>query len=150
MQFRVGRARLPDRTKVPRRLRPLPEWTTEGRAASPTTGGRSRSAGLFKTTWLINGKTFNPARSDAFPKLGTTETWEVHNRTSVAHVMHLHHTDWYLLARNGKRPPPWEDCLKDTFFVYPGERILARRPLHRLHRQVRRSTATCSTTRTMA
>ena len=39
-------------------------------------------------------------------------------------MMHLHHTDWYLLARNGKPPPPWEDCLKETFFLYPGERIL--------------------------
>ena len=38
--------------------------------------------------------------------------------------MHLHHNDWYLLARDGKPPPPWEDCLKETFFVYPGERIL--------------------------
>jgi FtsP/CotA-like multicopper oxidase with cupredoxin domain len=38
--------------------------------------------------------------------------------------MHLHQTDWYLLERDGRQPPPWEDCLKDTFFVYPGERIL--------------------------
>ena len=30
-------------------------------------------------TWLVNGKTFDPARSDAFPMLGTTETWELHN-----------------------------------------------------------------------
>ena len=80
--------------------------------------------GLFKTTWLINGRTFNPARADAFPELGTTEVWEFVNRTTVAHVMHLHHSDWYLLARDGKPPPPWEDCLKDTFFVFPGERIL--------------------------
>ena len=38
-------------------------------------------------------------------------------------MMHLHHTDWYLLARDGRPPPPWEDCLKETFFVHPGERI---------------------------
>ncbi|HEX2707818.1 MAG TPA: multicopper oxidase family protein [Solirubrobacterales bacterium] len=123
MQFRVGRERLPDQTKVPRRLRPLPEWTRKV-SHKPDHRWEITIGGLFKTTWLINGKTFNPARSDAFPKLGSTVTWEVHNRTSVAHVMHLHHTDWYLLSRNGKRPPPWEDCLKDTFFVYPGERIL--------------------------
>ena len=45
-------------------------------------------------------------------------------RSRGAHVMHLHHNDWYLLARDGKPPPPWEDCLKETFFVFPGERIL--------------------------
>jgi FtsP/CotA-like multicopper oxidase with cupredoxin domain len=123
MQFRVGPERLPDRTRVPRRLRPLPDWTRRAKR-KPDHRWEITVGGLFKTTWLINGKTFNPARADAFPKLGTTETWEIHNRTAVAHVMHLHHTDWYLLARDGRRPPPWEDCLKDTFFVYPGERIL--------------------------
>ena len=38
-------------------------------------------------------------------------------------MMHMHHTDWYLLARDGRPPPPWEDCLKETFFLHPGERI---------------------------
>ena len=33
-------------------------------------------------------------------------------------------TDWYLLERNGKPPPPWEDCLKETFFIRAGERIV--------------------------
>jgi FtsP/CotA-like multicopper oxidase with cupredoxin domain len=37
--------------------------------------------------------------------------------------MHIHHTDWYLLSRDGRRPPPWEDCLKETFFVHPNERV---------------------------
>jgi spore coat protein A, manganese oxidase len=123
MQFRVSPERVEDRTRVPRRLRPLPEWTKKAKRV-PDHTWRITIGGLFKTTWQINGRTFNPAFADAHPKLGTTETWEVHNQTSVAHVMHLHHTDWYLLARDGKRPPPWEDCLKDTFFVYPGEKII--------------------------
>jgi spore coat protein A, manganese oxidase len=123
MQFRVGRQRLPDRTRIPRRLRPLPEWTRKVKH-EPDHSWVITVGGLFKTTWLINGRTFDPAYSDAFPKLGSTVTWEIHNRTAVAHVMHLHHTDWYLLSRDGRRPPLWEDCLKDSFFVYPGERIL--------------------------
>ena len=126
MQFRVGSERLPDHTRVPRRLRPLPAWVRRVKRAprKPDKRWEISIGGLFKTTWLINGRTFNPARSEAFPVLGTTETWEIHNRTTVAHVMHLHHSDWYLLERDGKSPPPWEHCLKDTFFVYPGERIL--------------------------
>ncbi len=123
MQFRVGAHRGPDRTRVPRRLRPLPKWA-EKASRVPDRRWEVTIGGLFKTTWLINGRTFNPARADAFPVLGTTETWEIVNRTKVAHAMHIHHTDWYLLARDGKPPPPWEDCLKETFFVYPGERIL--------------------------
>lgn len=123
MQFRVGRERVPDRTRVPRQLRPLPEWTRKAKR-EPDQRWTITIGGFIKTTWRINGRTFNPARSEAFPRLGTTETWEIHNKTAVAHVMHLHHTDWYLLARNGKAPPPWEDCLKETFFVYPNEKIL--------------------------
>jgi FtsP/CotA-like multicopper oxidase with cupredoxin domain len=123
MQFRVDPGRLLDKTRVPRTLRPLPGWATRARHKPDRTWTIS-VGGLFKTTWLINGRTFNPARADAFPALGTTETWEIVNRTHVAHVMHMHHTDWYLLARDGKPPPPWEDCLKETFFVHPGERIL--------------------------
>jgi len=123
MQFRVDGGRVADRTRVPRRLRPLPAWTRRAKRR-PDHRWEITIGGLFKTTWLLNGRTFNPARADAFPKLGSVVTWEIHNRTSVAHVMHLHQTDWYLLERGGRRPPPWEDCLKDTFFVYPGERIL--------------------------
>ncbi len=123
MQFRVGAGRAPDRTRVPRSLRPLPGWTRHV-SRKPDRTWTISIGGAFKTTWLINGRTFNPARADAFPKLDTTETWEIVNRTGVAHMMHLHHTDWYLLARDDRPPPPWEDCLKETFFLYPGERIL--------------------------
>ena len=108
---------------MPRKLRPLPGWTKHA-SPTPDRSWEISIGGFFKTTWLINGRTFNPARADAHPMLGSAETWEIVNRTNVAHVMHMHHTDWYLLARNGKPPPPWEDCLKETFFVYPRERIL--------------------------
>ena len=122
MQFRVDSARVPDRTRVPRRLRPLPEWTRRAKR-TPDHRWEITIGGLFKTTWLLNGRSFNPAYADTHPRLGSVVTWEVHNRTSVAHVMHLHHNDWYLLERDGREPPPYER-LKDTFFVFPGERIL--------------------------
>jgi spore coat protein A len=123
MQFRVGTHRASDHTRVPRRLRPLPEWTRKA-ARKPEHRWEIAIGGFFKTTWRINGRTFNPAYVEARAKLGSTVTWEIVNKTSVAHVMHLHHTDWYLLERNGRPPPPWEDCLKETFFLFPGERIL--------------------------
>ncbi len=123
MQFRVDSRPLPDRTRVPRKLRPLPAWTKHV-STKPKRTWEISIGGLFKTTWQINGRTFNPAYAEAYPKLGTTETWEIVNRTDVAHTMHMHHTDWYLLSRNGRKPPPWEDCLKETFLVYPRERLL--------------------------
>jgi FtsP/CotA-like multicopper oxidase with cupredoxin domain len=123
MQFRVDSRRMPDKTRVPRKLRPLPSWTKHV-SHSPDRTWKIEIGGSFTPTWVINGKTFNPARADAFPVLDTTETWEIVNKTGVAHMMHIHHTDWYLLARDGKRPPPWEDCLKETFFIHPGEKLL--------------------------
>jgi spore coat protein A len=123
MQFRVEPGRLPDRTRVPRKLRALPGWVRRA-PAKPQRRWAISIGGAFSPTWLINGRTFDPARADAKPLLGSVETWEIVNRTKVAHVMHMHLTDWYLLSRNGEPPPPWEDCLKETFFVYPHERIL--------------------------
>jgi len=123
MQFRVDSGRRPDRTRVPRELRPLPAWVKRA-SKNPDRTWEISIGGLFKPVWLLNGRTFNPARADAKPKLGSVETWEIVNRTSVAHMMHMHLTDWYLLSRDGKPPPPWEDCLKETFFVYPNERLL--------------------------
>jgi FtsP/CotA-like multicopper oxidase with cupredoxin domain len=123
MQFRVDSRRLADRTRVPRKLRPLPAWTKHV-SHTPDRTWKISIGGLFKTTWLLNGRTFNPARADAHPVLGTTETWELVNHTDVAHTMHMHLTDWYLLSRNGKPPPPWEDCLKETFLLYPREHLL--------------------------
>jgi spore coat protein A, manganese oxidase len=123
MQFKVDSRRRDDRTRVPRKLRPLPEWTKRA-SHNPDHTWTISIGGLFKTRWEINGRTFNPDRADAHPKRGSVKTWEIVNRTKVAHMMHLHMTDWYLLARNGMPPPPWEDCLKETFFLFPNERIL--------------------------
>jgi len=122
MQFRVDSSRVADRTRVPRRLRPLPDWTQRA-SRKPQRRFEISIGGLFKTSWLINGRTFSPAYAAAHPKLGSVETWEFVNHTDVAHMMHMHLTDWLLLSRNGKPPPPWEDCLKETFFIYPRERI---------------------------
>jgi FtsP/CotA-like multicopper oxidase with cupredoxin domain len=122
MQFRVGE-RAPDDSSVPATLRPLPDWV----AAAPQRAQRSWrftvGSGL-RPRWLINGNAFDPARVDARPELDTTETWELHNQTSVGHLIHMHHTDWCLLSRNGRAPKPWEACLKETFFLDPGDRVL--------------------------
>jgi FtsP/CotA-like multicopper oxidase with cupredoxin domain len=66
MQFRVDSRRLPDKTRVPRKLRPLPAWTKHVSHTADRTWKIS-IGGAFKTTWLINGRTFNPARADAHP-----------------------------------------------------------------------------------
>jgi spore coat protein A len=122
MEFRVGH-RTADSTSVPSTLRALPAWVDQAPKTPQRTWKISISRGL-PPTWLINGRTFDPVRADAHPVIDTTETWELRNQTSVAHMMHMHHTDWYMLSRNGKPPSRSEDCLKETFFLDPGDRIV--------------------------
>jgi FtsP/CotA-like multicopper oxidase with cupredoxin domain len=122
MEFRVGKRR-PDSTRVPRKLRPLPSWAANA-SRTPSHRWVVSIGGGLRPAWLINGRTFDPAYADAFPALGTTQTWELHNRTAVAHLLHLHNTDWYMLSRNGRAPAPWEACLKETFFLDPGDRVV--------------------------
>ena len=121
MEFRVGE-RVEDETRIPEELRPLPGWAEQASSSVDRKWEITIGSGLIPT-WLINGKTFDPSRSDARPKLNTTETWELHNRTKVAHAMHMHHTDWYMLSRNGKRPPAHERCLKETFLLGPNDKV---------------------------
>ena len=121
MQFRVG-GRRKDTTRVPRKLRPLPDWTEQAKKAPDRSWVITLGGGFFPT-WLINGKTFDPARSDAHPGAWHDRDLADHQQDQVTHIIHMHHTDWYMLSRNGKPPKPWEDCLKETFFVEPGDTI---------------------------
>lgn len=122
MQFRVG-ASAPDDTRVPDELRPLPDWVADAPRDPSHSWSVTISRGLVPT-WLINGKTFNPAYVDARPVLGQPTTWELHNATAVSHTLHIHGTDWYMLSRNGDPPAPAEDCLKETFLLEPKDRVV--------------------------
>jgi spore coat protein A len=123
MEFRVSGKKATDETSIPATLRPLPSWVSTA-PSQPSHSWAVTVSGGFVPTWLINGRAYDPSYSDVDVELDSTVTWELHNRTSVAHLLHLHHTDWYLLSRNGKPPPAWERCLKDTFFMDPGEKLL--------------------------
>jgi FtsP/CotA-like multicopper oxidase with cupredoxin domain len=122
MEFRVGARARGDRTSVPAELRPLPAWIASAPTTVAHTWRMTVGAGLLPT-WLMNGRTFNPARADHAVALGTTERWKLVNATGVAHLFHLHHTMFHLVSRNGRPPAPWEAGLKDTFFMDPGEKL---------------------------
>ncbi len=126
MQFRVGSGAPVDATSPlahSQPLRDLPDWVDDAPAAHSHTWRIEVGKG-FNPRWLINGKTFDPDYADVTAELGEVVTWRLKNVTAVAHLMHLHHTDWYMLRRNGETPPAHERCLKETFFLDPGDDIV--------------------------
>ena len=126
MQFRVGSQDLVDDTLDPGdgdEIRALPGWASGPLPAVSKTWKITVGTGL-RPSWLINRKTFSPARVEARPKLGEVVTWKLQNKTKVAHLFHLHHTDFLMLKRNGKTPPAHERCLKETFFLDPGDTVI--------------------------
>ena len=39
----------------------------------------------------------------------------------MTHYVHIHAEQWRTVLRDGKRPPPWERGLEDTWRLEPGE-----------------------------
>jgi spore coat protein A, manganese oxidase len=123
MQFRIGSRPGAGDKPLPVRLRPLPDWVTEGLAEPVSHEWRMTVGTGLRPTWLINDRTFDPAYADHRVKLGTTTAWRLINDTGVAHLLHLHHTSFVLRTRNGRPPAPWEAGLKETFFMDPGDKL---------------------------
>jgi FtsP/CotA-like multicopper oxidase with cupredoxin domain len=125
MQLRVGRTKVRDSSRVPPKLRPLPDWAGE-LSQTPhriwAFGVGVDTAG--RTAWTINGLAFDHHRVDARPELGSTETWLMVNATQKSHYIHIHDVDWVVLSRNGAAPLPEEQGLKETFRLDPGEVVL--------------------------
>jgi spore coat protein A len=67
--------------------------------------------------WTINGKTFDPSRMDARPRLGATEIWQM--ETDFNHPLHLHLVHFRVLGHSG-RPTQWDAGWKDTIDLEPG------------------------------
>ena len=120
MQFRVRRS-VSDTSELPVALRPPPAITKPKRVSAAWTVGLA--AGHGGTSWTFNGKAFDPKRVVLEVRKGATQVWELRNDTDMAHVIHLHEELWHTVLRDGRRPPPWERGLEDTWLLDPGERV---------------------------
>lgn len=56
-------------------------------------------------------------------KLGTTEIWNLINRSGDTHAFHVHDIQFQILERNGANPAANEAGLKDTVMVRPRETV---------------------------
>jgi FtsP/CotA-like multicopper oxidase with cupredoxin domain len=75
--------------------------------------------------WAINGKFFDGGvRVDADPRLCTSEVWVLRNKSGGwEHPIHIHHEDFVILRRNGRRPPLHERGFKDTVNLGPNDEV---------------------------
>jgi spore coat protein A, manganese oxidase len=127
MRFHVVRKEK-ERSAVPERLSDMDEFKALGESNARLKRffyfARARHNG--QKVWVINGKVFSPSRMDAYPKLGSTEIWDL--ATDVHHPVHIHLVKFKVLSRNGGEPPPTDAGWKDTLDLRPGEvaRVIAR------------------------
>ena len=120
MQFRV-RGTGGQHSRVPDRLRARPAIDVPTKVDKVWTFGLTKdSHGSF---WSIDGTMFDPDRVDYRVRRGTTERWRLRNTSDMTHYVHLHEEQWHTVTRNGKRPPPWERGLEDTWRLAPGEYV---------------------------
>jgi FtsP/CotA-like multicopper oxidase with cupredoxin domain len=119
MEFRVG-ASAPDPSRLPTRL-PSPKLVSPVPSKVAKTWTFGLGGNDHASFWSINGKAFDPDRVDHRVRLGTVERWRFRNTSDVTHYVHIHAEQWRTLLRDGKRPPPWERGLEDTWRLDPGE-----------------------------
>jgi FtsP/CotA-like multicopper oxidase with cupredoxin domain len=63
--------------------------------------------------FFVNGRLFDPARTDFAGRVGTLEVWEIVNRGDMDHPFHLHTYPFQVLSRNGVAEPfrAWKDVV---------------------------------------
>ncbi len=96
--------------------------------AMETMSGRGRGMGMMGGNRLaINGKKMDMNRIDEKIALGSTEIWEIENRSAtmmqLPHSMHLHDVQFNILDRNGQPPVEVEAGRKDTVLLWPNDRV---------------------------
>jgi len=76
------------------------------------------SYGGMEKGWLINGKGFDPSRSDATCTLDDVELWHLHSDRT--HPLHLHLAHFQVVEHLG-RPRPTDAGWKDTISMHAGQ-----------------------------
>ena len=108
----------------------IPETLT---AVEPITVGNNPVTRVFELQSMgingtINDKTFDMDRIDEDVNLNETEIWIIRNTGGMmqtgGHPFHVHSTQFQVVSRDGKPPPPEEQGFKDTVFVNDGEEVV--------------------------
>jgi spore coat protein A len=119
MRFDVSPSRRPpaDDSHVPDQLSEL-TVLDPGKAAVTRTFAFQQSE---KGGWTINGELYQPGRTLARPKLGTTEVWRF--VSDFHHPVHMHLEHFQVVSRNDADPGPYDAGWKDTVSLRPSEAV---------------------------
>ncbi|MFM7260646.1 MAG: multicopper oxidase domain-containing protein, partial [bacterium] len=125
---------VPDNSRVPANLLPLPEMNT------PVVRTRNWHFDRTNGLWTVNGRLFDANRSDAQFKRGTAEIWRLSTSGGWSHPVHIHMEEMRILTYNRK---PITDGpfygRKDVFTLHNGDEMeiyvrfrdwLGRYPMH--------------------
>jgi spore coat protein A len=116
MRFDVVRVQRDD-SAIPARLAPHEE------SLNPAQATLTRQVVLtrFGKRFRINGKEFDPNRVEIYPRLNSTEIWEVF--ADIPHPFHMHLAHFQVLSRNNQKPASTDVGWKDTVRVGPREMV---------------------------
>ncbi|MFC0597866.1 multicopper oxidase family protein [Streptomyces palmae] len=101
------------REAIPRDFAPAEDLSHARIAARKTLVYTENAAG---TVFFINGRTFDPRRTDLTATLGTVEEWTIRNDTDEDHSFHLHTDHFQLMRTNGRAEDP-SHSVYDTVHV---------------------------------
>jgi FtsP/CotA-like multicopper oxidase with cupredoxin domain len=114
LQFWV-RGDAADPSRVPDDLRLITESPSEllAQARIQRTFKFERSRGA----WVINGEFFDENRINANPRVGVPEIWHFESGGGWTHPVHVHLSEFFVLARDRNRLPVLERGRKETVNV---------------------------------
>ena len=77
----------------------------------------------FNHASRLNGRVFDPARTDVRVAPNSTELWELRNGSDNQHVFHVHGVSFTIVAYDRGPPPPERAGLKDSVLLPPGSTV---------------------------
>ena len=108
-------------------LRNLPLQLAALPALDPSLAVRTRrfvlDMGMMGGGMSINGASMDMNVINERVPVGQWEIWEIANASMMAHPFHIHNSQFRVIDRNGRTPPPLETGYKDTVIVDPREQV---------------------------
>lgn len=88
-----------------------------------TIGGMGITPNFALGPFAFNQTLFNMDTVNLHIPINNKEVWSIYNKTMIAHPVHIHDIQFYVLDINGMPPPAYEKGQKDVVLVMPGDSV---------------------------